>query len=125
MGCCGAKDNSWKDLAPDIVRQRLIIEGTLHNVFLPEQMTVYCNDITKVLNMTYVTAATCNHAPEYGWCAYMHWKESGMHVYAWDNRSPKFFSVDIYTCKKFDPMDAIRYTEEFFEDNLIKLVWRE
>ena len=31
----------WEDLAPDIVRQRLVIEGTLHNLFLPEDMTQY------------------------------------------------------------------------------------
>ena len=116
---------SWQDLAPDICRQRLVIEGTLHNVFLPEDMTRYCNEITEVLNMTLVTSPVCNHDPHYGWCAYTHWKESGMHIYGWDNRSPKFFSIDIYTCKEFDPMDAIRYTEEFFGDNLIKLSYRE
>ena len=43
-----------------------------------------------------------------------------MHIYTWDNRVPKFFSVDIYTCKEFNPADAIRYTEDFFADNLIK-----
>ena len=117
--------HTWKDLAPDICRQRLIIEGTLHSSFLPEDMTKYCHEITKVLNMTEVTSPICNHDPHYGWCAYTHWKESGMHVYAWDNRDPKFFSIDIYTCKKFVPQHAINYTEEFLGDNLIKLVWSE
>jgi len=115
----------WKDLAPDICRQRLIIEGTLRNVFLPEGMTRYCRGITEVLNMTGVTTPICNYDADYGWCAYMHWKESGMHIYAWDGRTPKFFSIDIYTCKKFEPMDAVRYTEEFFEDNLIEIAWKE
>ena len=116
---------NWKDLAPDIVRQRIIIEGTLHNPFEPEDMDKYCHEVTKVLNMTYVTAPICNYEPHYGWCAYMHWKESGLHIYSWDNREPKFFSIDIYTCKKFDPTDALRYTEEFFGDNLIQLTWKE
>jgi S-adenosylmethionine decarboxylase len=115
----------WVDLAPDICRQRLIIEGTLRGVFLPEDMTRYCHEITKVLAMTAVTSPICNHDPDYGWCAYTHWKESGMHIYAWDKRTPKFFSIDIYTCRSFDPMDAINYTEEFFKDNLIKLTWKE
>ena len=115
----------YVDLAPDICRQRLIIEGTLHDVFLPEDMTVYCKDITKVLNMTAVTAPICNHDPKYGWCAYMHWKESGMHVYGWDDRVPRFFSIDIYTCKAFDQKHVINFTEEFFKDNLIKLTWKE
>ena len=116
---------NWKDLAPDIVRQRIIIEGTLHNPFEPEDMDKYCHEVTKVLNMTYVTAPICNYEPHYGWCAYMHWKESGLHIYSWDNREPKFFSIDMYTCKKFDPADALRYTEEFFGDNLIQLAWKE
>ena len=116
---------TWVDLAPDICRQRLVIEGTLHNVFSPEDMTRYCNDIAGVLDMTAVTAPVCSYEPSYGWCAYTHWKESGMHIYAWDDRTPKFFSVDIYTCKLFDPMDAIGYTKEFLGDNLIKLTWKE
>jgi len=32
----------YKDLAPEICRQRLIIEGTLHNPFTAEQMDTYC-----------------------------------------------------------------------------------
>jgi S-adenosylmethionine decarboxylase len=129
MSCKGHKGSrgyeGWQDLAPDICRQRLIIEGTLHNVFLPEDMTQYAKEISKVLNMEPITSPVLNHEPKYGWCAFVHWKESGMHIYTWDNRLPKFFSVDIYTCKEFDPMDAVRYTEEFFKDNLIKITWRE
>ena len=115
----------WRDLAADITRQRLIIEGTLHSPFGAEQMTQYCNEITSVLGMTKVTSPVCNHDPEYGWCAYMHWKESGMHIYSWDERNPPFFSVDIYTCTAFEPMDAVRYTEEFFGEQLISLVFKE
>ena len=115
----------WEDLAPEICRQRMVVEGTLHNPFEPEDMDRYCHEVTEVLNMTYVTAPICNYEPNYGWCAYMHWKESGLHIYSWDNREPKFFSIDMYTCKKFDPADALRYTEEFFGDNLIQLTWKE
>ena len=118
-------DDKWEELAPDIYRQRMVIEGTLHNIFLPEDMTRYCNELSKVLDMTRVTTPVCNYEPNYGWCAYVHWKESGMHIYAWDNRTPRFFSIDIYTCKKFDTKHAVEYTKEFFGENLIKLVWKE
>ena len=47
---------SWEDLAPDICRQRLIIEGTLNNVFLPEEMAQYAKEISQVLDMTLVTS---------------------------------------------------------------------
>ncbi len=121
----GPKGEDWVDLAPDICRQRLVLEGTLHNVFLPEDITQYAKEISDVLNMELITSPVLNHEPKYGWCAFVHWKESGMHIYTWDNRKPSFFSVDIYTCKKFNPMDAVRYTQEFFGDNLIKVAWRE
>lgn len=83
--------SDWKDLAPDICRQRIVIEGTLHNPFKAEDMDRYCREMTRVLNMTEATAPFCNYDPDYGWCAYVHWKESGMHVYAWDDRKPCFF----------------------------------
>ena len=114
-----------KDLAPDIVRQRMVIEGTLERPFKGEEMTSYCEKITEVLDMTPVTSPMCNYHAHYGWCAYMHWKESGLHIYSWDKHVPPFFSVDIYTCKSFNPWDVVRYTEEFFKDNLIKLTWKE
>ena len=103
----------------------MVVEGTLHAPFQPEDMTRYCEGITKTLNMTPVTAPVCNFDKDYGWCAYMHWKESGMHVYGWDDREPPFFSIDIYTCKKFECSDVVSYTEDFFGESLIELAWKE
>ena len=127
MSCnnCDCNDEKWIDLATDIVRQRLIIEGLLHNPFKGEDMTRYCHELTTVLDMTAVTSPVCNYDPDYGWCAYTHWKESGMHIYSWDDRKPSFFSVDLYTCRSFDIAHPINYTQEFFGDNLIKLTWKE
>lgn len=116
---------TWVDLAPDICRQRMIAEGTLHNRFDRLEMSRYSKEISSVLDMTPVSEPVTNFAKGYGWCCFMHWKESGMHIYSWEERDPKFFSVDIYTCKSFDPWDVARYTEEFFGDNLIELSWRE
>ena len=115
----------FKDLAPDITRQRMVLEGTLHDSFLPEDMVRYCKEISIALNMTPVTEPSTNFAKDYGWCCYMHWKESGMHIYSWENRDPKFFSVDIYTCRKFNPITVVSFTDEFFEDNLIECSWKE
>ena len=115
----------WEDLAPDIFRQRMIIEGTLHNIFLPEDMTLYAKEMSKVLNMELLTSPVLNHEPDYGWCAFVHWKESGMHIYSWDDRKPPFFSADIYTCKTFNPDHVVAFTQEFFGENLIKLTWKD
>ena len=103
-------NNKWIDLAPDICRQRIVVEGTLHTPFKPEDMTRYCEEVTKVLNMTAVTSPVCNYDSHYGWCAYMHWKESGMHIYGWDSRNYK---------------SVTNFTKEFFGDNLMELTWKE
>jgi S-adenosylmethionine decarboxylase len=124
-GVRGPAGKTWEDLAPDICRQRMIVEGILHNPFGPEEMAIYSTEISKVLDMTPVSKPTTDYADGYGYCCFMHWKESGMHIYGWENRDPKFFSIDIYTCKKFDPRDVVRYTQDFFTDNLIKIAWRE
>jgi len=114
-----------KDLAPDITRQRMVAEGTLRPpaTFSGEEMTRYCNDITQALKMTPVTSPVCNYDDNYGWCAYMHWKESGMHIYSWEQRLPSFFSIDIYTCKVFSELDVIEFTRGFFGNKLLELVW--
>ena len=48
-----------------------------------------------------------------------------MHIYAWDDRKPCFFSVDIYTCRAFDFQAPVDYTKQFFGDDLIEVVWKE
>ena len=71
--------------------------------------------------------ATFGLYEDYGFSAYMCWKESGMHVYTWtktDDR-PFFFSIDIYTCKDFDIKDVINFTSKSFEDVITNLTWRE
>ena len=113
-----------RDLAPDIVRRRMVIEGTLNRPFAGERMTSYCEEITRVLDMTPVTSPMCNYDSRYGWCAYMHWKESGIHIYSWENHEPPFFSIDIYTCKSFQEEDVVGFTEKFFDHELIDLVWK-
>ena len=112
---------NWVDLAPTIVRQRLIIEGTLSETMCPHDMSQYVKDIGPVLNMTPVTSPMLNYNSDYGWCAYMHWKESGIHIYSWGTRTPPFFSIDIYTCKDFEENHVIDFTKAFFSNNLIEL----
>ena len=115
----------WVDLAPTIIRQRLIIEGTLHSAMYPDDMSEYVEDIGPVLNMTPVTSPMLNYNADYGWCSYMHWKESGIHMYTWDHHDPPFFSVDIYTCKHFSPTVALDFTRTFFGQQLKQLTYKE
>ena len=112
-----------KDLAPDIFRKRMIVEGALKQPFDPLEMISYCREVTDVLKMTRISSPFCSHDSKYGWCAYMHWKESGIHIYSWGTRVPPFFSIDIYTCKDFEENHVIDFTKVFFGDKLIELSW--
>jgi hypothetical protein len=102
-----------KDLAPDIYRQRLVIEGIPSAALTAPDIVRYLSSLSSVLDMTTLLSPLTHKSPLYGWAGWIHWETSGAHLYAWDG--PKlFFSVDIYTCKRFDDRDAVDFTREFF-----------
>ena len=104
--------NEFQDLAPTIVRRRLVIECIHNQNFDEQKIKDYMVELSSVMKMTIVTMPVSNFVEGYGYSAYMSWKESGMHIYTWDRRDPIFISVDIYTCKKFEIEDAINYTKK-------------
>lgn len=102
------------DLAPDIFRQRLVIEGTCRRPIAGTDIADYLERLSDVCGMHPLIEPVTHRSEKYGWAGWIHWETSGAHVYAWD-RPTLFFSVDIYTCKAFDAPDAVRFTEEFFD----------
>lgn len=115
------------DLAPTIVRRRLVIECLHQNNLDAKSICQYMNDLSTVMNMTMVSPPTTQEDPEYGISAYMCWKESGMHFYSWtaNESRPNFMSIDIYTCKNFDIEKVIEFTKKHFENNITHITWRE
>lgn len=113
---------TWKDLAPNIIRQRLIIEGKSKNLISDKQIKEYLSKLSDELNMNTLIEPIAHLSEKYGWSGWMHWDSSGVHFYAWDKPFP-FFSVDIYTCKKFSEKKAVDFTKEFF--NTKEIVWKE
>ena len=107
-----------KDLAPEIYRQRAIIEGYPREPLKTKDIKEYMSGLSGTLNMLQLTEPVTHRSPKFGEAAWIHWESSGAHFYAWDQ--PRlFFSVDIYTCKPFDVADAVRYTKQFFKiDNV-------
>ncbi len=103
-----------KDLAPQIYRQRLVIEATLLSPIKKESVNVYLKKLSKLLKMTLVMGPLTRENPRYGFSSYIYWEESGTHFYYWHKPFP-FLSVDIYSCKKFDKSNAVRFTKEFFK----------
>ena len=64
--------------------------------------------------MVQLIPAVTHRSDLYGWAGWIHWETSGAHFYAWE-QPLLFFSVDIYTCKAFDPQVAIDYTKHYFK----------
>ena len=103
-----------RDLAPDIHRQRLVVEGTVLAPIDADRIVTYLTRIGSLTQMRVLAEPVTHKSPLYGWAAWVHWETSGAHFYAWD--VPRlFFSVDIYTCKAFDPDAVTRFTAEYFQ----------
>jgi S-adenosylmethionine decarboxylase len=102
----------WRDLAPSIVRQRLVVEGTRAEPVTAAEIRTYLTALSHVCDMTVLIEPVLHRSDRYGWAGWIHWETSGAHFYAWDE--PRvFFSVDIYTCKEFDAQDAVEFTRSF------------
>lgn len=102
-----------KDLAPEIYRQRLVIEGVPRTSIDAGQIVEYLSGLSRVLDMHALMEPVTHCSPKFGWAGWLHWETSGAHLYAWDEPM-LFFSVDIYTCKAFEVHAAVQYTETFF-----------
>lgn len=101
-----------EDLAPDVYRQRMVIEALREEPFTAEEISAYLVKLGTILDMLPLAQPFTHLSEKYGWSAWMHWETSGVHFYSWDKRDPVFFSVDIYTCKKFDSQIALSFTKD-------------
>jgi S-adenosylmethionine decarboxylase len=102
-----------RDLAPQIHRQRLVVEGTCSSPIDDVQIRRYLAELSVECEMTALTEPVTHRSERFGWAGWIHWETSGAHFYAWDE--PLFFSADIYTCKTFDPARVVRFTADFFD----------
>jgi hypothetical protein len=107
-----------KDLAPDILRQRLLVEGFYTKEVGRDEVEEYLTGVARHLGLrTY--APPIIHSPggqgreiNQGYDAFMPLIDSGIALYVWTGR--RFFSTVIYTCKRFDVQEALRFTRGFF-----------
>jgi len=104
----------YTDLAPNIYRQRLVVEGYPGFVITDDHIKEYLSKLSEVLKMKTLITPVTHCSDKYGWAGWIHWETSGSHFYAWE-RPTLFFSVDIYTCKEFDAADAVKFTSDFFK----------
>lgn len=110
----GNSMNQFRDLAPTIHRQRLVIEGYPKAAITDEDIKRFLSRLSHELDMKELIEPVTHRSDTYGWAGWIHWETSGAHFYAWE-QPLLFFSVDIYTCKPFDPGRAVRFTRCFFD----------
>ena len=103
----------WKDLAPEIYRQRLVVEGKPAFSITDEHIKEYLAKLSDVLQMKTLLDPIAHKSEKFGWAGWIHWESSGAHFYTWE-KPFLFFSADIYTCKKFDGNTAVEFTKNFF-----------
>jgi len=112
----------WKNLAPDLVRQRVIIEGITKKIVEPEQIKKYLDELAKVCKMEKLSGPYAYTAHKMGYGGWIHWKSSGAAFYSYPT-NPPLFTVDCYTCKPFSSKKAAEFTKKFFK--ALDIVWKE
>jgi hypothetical protein len=101
----------WRDLAPMIHRQRLVMEGTCREPITDDRIRSYLSGLSSVCGMKPLMEPATHRSETHGWAGWIHWESSGAHFYAWEEPM-LFFSVDIYTCKQFDAVAATKFTRD-------------
>jgi S-adenosylmethionine decarboxylase len=103
-----------RDLAPEICRQRLVVEGLNTEPISAEAITGYLTALSTTIDMVTLIEPVTHRSPQYGWAGWIHWETSGAHFYAWD--VPRlFFSVDVYACKPFSVDAVLDLTRRWFD----------
>jgi S-adenosylmethionine/arginine decarboxylase-like enzyme len=113
-----------QDIAPQIVRQRLLIECTYTIAVDRQKVQEYLLGLTQHLNLR-VYGEPIIHSPggegkeiNQGFDAFIPLIDSGIALYVWSNE--KFMSCVIYTCKHFSVDSAVQFTKDFFvSQNLV------
>ena len=105
---------AFQDLAPTIHRQRLVVEGYPTFVITDDHIKEYLQKLSVVTDMITIIEPVTHVSEMYGWAGWIHWETSGAHFYGWEQ--PRiFFSVDMYTCKAFDPVAVVDFTRQYFD----------
>lgn len=107
-----------KNIAPQIIRQRLLIEGYFQREITEKEIIAFFNGITAELGLRVYGKPTIHATGDrgkkinQGFDAFIPLIDSGIALYVWGNAN--FFSTVIYTCKHFDVKKAVKFTKEFF-----------
>lgn len=108
-----------KNFAPDIYRQRLVVEGIYGNELMQEiDLSNFLVALSKIMGMHIICGpkvmnlAGAVNAKHAGLEGVMIWAESGVQCYTWSKQS--FFSCDIYSCKLFNVKKTVAFIKDYF-----------
>lgn len=115
-------EEGWKNLAPTLIRQRLIIEATTEQIVTTGFMEPYLLRLAELTSMQVIKGPYSYSAGEMGYGGGIYWKSSGAHIHSY-HENPPLLTVDIYTCKPFSVQEVIKFTEKYFSTKRIR--WLE
>lgn len=107
-----------KDLAPQITRQRLLVEGYYTIDVDRDAVDRFLHGLAGHLGLRAYGEATIfspggeGKAENQGFDAFLPLVDSGISLYVWS--AARFFSAILYTCKAFDTAAAVAYARDFF-----------
>ncbi len=109
-----------KDLAPDIFRQRLVMEGFWGIAVAEREVRDYLTGLADAVGLTaygepiVFSPASGEGRPENaGYDAFLPLIDSGIAGYFWSKS--QFLSVVLYSCTPFDADAAVDYTRRYFD----------
>lgn len=107
------------NIAPDIFRKRLLIEGCFNVTVTEDSLKKYFSHITTELGFRAygepIIHKTSGRGREVnqGFDAFVPLIDSGIYIGVWVN--PKFLSTIIYTCGDFNAEKAVRLVKNYFQ----------
>ncbi len=113
------KTNEIIDLAPQILRQRLRMEGNYSIQVDGDTVSRYLNKLSELLGMEITHGPEIQNDAEIinpihkGFEGIMMMSGASTHAYTWELGN--FFSIDVYSCKSYDMSAILEFTKMFFE----------
>ena len=108
-----------KNIAPQIYRQRLLIEGFYSIKVDKKVITDFFIEVSKELRLRMYgkpiifSPAGMGKKENQGYDAFVPLIDSGISLYVWSGHN--FFSIIIYTCKGFDNKKAVKFVKSYFK----------
>jgi len=106
-----------RDIAPDIFRQRLLVEGFYSEEVARDTVVAFLTGLAAELGLhPYADPVVYSpggegRAENQGFDAFLPLVDSGIAAYFWTGQ--RFFSIVLYTCKAFSEDAAVRYVRAF------------